>query len=271
MSVQFIHSHFQPIASWLAAACLMLACAASTVGSAWAQTASPYRPATKAVVEQRPRWENLSSARREALQPLEREWRHLDSDRKQKWLVIADKFPTLSAAEKARIQGRMSEWAKLSPEERGVTRQQFQAAKRAAPQDRSSQWQAYQALPVDEKRQLAARASPPAASAVDRTRRAVAADRGERSGSTQMKTNIVPNPAYAAPPMPVNSMALQAQPGATTTSIAKRPTPPAHQQTGLPKIAASPGFVDKSTLLPKRGPQGAATRSAAASEPTRSQ
>ena len=86
-----------------------------------------------------------------------------------------------------------------------------------------------------------------------------------------MKTNIVPNPAYAAPPMPVNSMALQAQPGATTTSIAKRPTPPAHQQTGLPKIAASPGFVDKSTLLPKRGPQGAATRSAAASEPTRSQ
>ncbi len=247
----------------------MLACAAFTLGSAWGQTASPYRSAAKPVVDDRPRWQELSAARREALKPLEREWQHIDSDRKQKWLVIADKFPALSAAEKVRIQGRMSEWAKLSPEERGVTRQQFQAAKRAAPQDRSTQWQAYQALPVDEKRQLAARAIPPAASVVDRTKRAVATDRGEKAGSAQMKTNIVPNPAFAAPPMPVNSLALQAQPGATTTSIAKRPTPPAHQQTGLPKIAASPGFVDKSTLLPKRGPQGAATRSAAASEPIR--
>ncbi len=270
MSVRFVHPHFDPIASWLAAACLIV-CAVSSLGSAWAQTASPFRAATKPVPDERPRWEGLSAARREALQPLEREWRHIDSDRKQKWLVIADKFPALSTAEKARIQGRMSEWAKLSPEERGVTRQQFQAAKRAAPQDRSTQWQAYQALPVDEKRQLAARAGPPAASAADRTRRAVATGGGEKTSSAQMKMNIVPNPAYAAPPMPVNSLALQAQPGATTTSIAKRPTPPAHQQTGLPKIAASPGFVDKSTLLPKRGPQGAATRSAAASEPTRSQ
>jgi hypothetical protein len=28
----------------------------------------------------------------------------------------------------------------------------------------------------------------------------------------------------------------------------------------MPKIAAQPGFVDKSTLLPQRGAQGAATR-----------
>ena len=67
----------------------------------------------------------------------------------------------------------------------------------------------------------------------------------------------------------VTTGAVQAQPGATTTSMAKRAAPPAHQQTGLPKIAASPGFVDKTTLLPKRGPQGAAIRSIAASEPNR--
>jgi hypothetical protein len=60
---------------------------------------------------------------------------------------------------------------------------------------------------------------------------------------------------------------VQAQPGATTTLITKRPVPPTHQQTGLPKIAATPEFVDKATLLPQRGPQGAATRSAAASDP----
>ena len=55
--------------------------------------------------------------------------------------------------------------------------------------------------------------------------------------------------------------------GATTTLITKRPTPPSHQQTGLPKIAATPEFVNKATLLPQRGPQGAATRSAEALVP----
>jgi hypothetical protein len=75
----------------------------------------------------------------------------------------------------------------------------------------------------------------------------------------------VPNPAHAAPARRVAPTMLQAQPGATTTVISKRAAPPPHQQTGLPKIAASPNFVDKDTLLPQRGPQGAATRSAAAS------
>jgi len=40
--------------------------------------------------------------------------------------------------------------------------------------------------------------------------------------------------------------------------ITRHPTPPPHQQTGMPKIAATPEFVNRSTLLPKRGPQAAA-------------
>jgi hypothetical protein len=212
----------------------------------------------------------MSPGQREALKPLERDWPSIDADRKKKWLAIAAKFPSMTPEERTRIQTRMTEWAKMSPQERGVARQQFQAAKRVAPQDRPSQWEAYQALPVDQKRRLAARASAPAASSNDRQQRpAPLPERGDKLGIAQAKTNIVPNPAFAAPPTPVNAIALQAQPGATTTSITKRANPPAHQQTGLPKIAASQGFVDKRTLLPKRGPQGAATRSAAASEPIR--
>jgi hypothetical protein len=37
---------------------------------------------------------------------------------------------------------------------------------------------------------------------------------------------------------------------------------PAHQHAGMPKIAATPGFVDGNTLLPKRGPQVAGVRPA---------
>ena len=87
---------------------------------------------------------------------------------------------------------------------------------------------------------------------------------GQRCGaSAQSKSDIVPNPAFASPPRTIGPTVVQARPGATTTLITKRPTPPGHQQTGLPKIAGTPEFVNKATLLPQRGPQGAATRSAA--------
>ena len=51
---------------------------------------------------------------------------------------------------------------------------------------------------------------------------------------------------------------IQRGSGATTNLVSKPTTPPMHQQTGLPKVAATPGFVDSATLLPKRGAQGAA-------------
>ena len=77
------------------------------------------------------------------------------------------------------------------------------------------------------------------------------------------KRNMVQSQA-AAPKRAVAPTVVQAKPGATTTSMATRVAPPAHNQAGLPKIAATPGFVDPATLLPRRGPQGAAVRSAGA-------
>ena len=249
----------------LVLACLST-CAVTLDALAQAQTVPPYRSNAKPVADSRPRWHELAANQHTALRPLELEWSRIEPDQKQKWLGIAAKFPSMPAVEQTRIQERMAEWAKLSPKERALARQHFQAAKRVAPQDRPTQWEAYQALPPEQQRQLAAKARAAAAPETDRAVRNGSADRAEKSAAG--KTNIVPNPSFAGLPTPVNSLALQAQPGATTTSIAKRPTPPAHHQTGLPKIAASPGFVDKATLLPKRGPQGAAIRSAAASEPS---
>lgn len=231
------------------------------------------KPTPKPANEAKPRWQDLSGAQADILKPLEREWPSIDAERKQKWLAIAVKYPAMAPAEQARVQERMADWAKLSPKERGMARQQFQAAKRVAPQDRPAQWEAYQALPVEQRRKLSEQAAAPApVNAGNGQRRDAAAERTNgRPVPALAKSNIVPNPAHSAPPTPITSAAVQAQPGATTTSIAKRASPPAHQQPGLPKIAASPGFVDKTTLLPKRGPQGAAARSAAASEPARNQ
>jgi hypothetical protein len=197
------------------------------------------------------RWRELSPAQRSALAPLEREWASIDGPRKQKWLEIAGRFPAMPAAERTRLQERMADWARMTPAQRGQARLNFQQSREVPSDDRRARWEAYQSLPSEERKQLAARAAAPPGGAQSRRGTPV-------PEVAPTKSNIVPNPALAAPPRAVAPTVVQAKPGATTSLMSDRRAPPSHQQTGLPKIAATPGFVDKQTLLPQRGPQGAA-------------
>lgn len=203
-------------------------------------------------------WSQLTPAQRTALKPLERQWPQIEASRKLKWLDIAGRFPSMPQAEQDRVQQRMAEWAAMSPSERRDARMNYQAAKQVPAEDRQARWQAYQALPAEQRRELA-KTVPPAPERPAAARRAVPAD------APQAKSNIVPDPTHSAPPRAVAPTIVQAQPGATTSLMSSKPVPPVHQQPGLPKIAG-PGFVDQTTLQPKRGPQGAAVRSAAASD-----
>jgi hypothetical protein len=223
------------------------------------------QPGTPAHAEVGTKWSELTPAQRNALKPLERDWSSIEADRKQKWLQIAGRMPGMPAAERERVQARMTEWARMSPQQRGQTRLNYQEAKRVPAEDRQARWQAYQALSAEQKRQFEARAAQPVPPPPRTT--PPATQRHDRIDRPQAKSNIVPNSSYAAPPKAVAPTVVQAQPGVSTSLMSRRPAPPPHQQAGLPKIAATPGFVDKTTLLPQRGPQGAATRSAAASTP----
>jgi len=208
------------------------------------------------------RWSALTPSQREALAPLEHDWRGIDAARKQKWIALAARFKTLAPEERARITARMSEWAKMTPAERGQARLRFEEARQLPVPDRGERWRAYQALPTEQREQLAARAATAASAPRD------TASKPARSGrDKEAKFNVVPNPALAQPPRPVAPTLVQAAPGATTTVITRRPAPPAHQQTGMPKIAITPEFVNRSTLLPRRGPQAAAVTSASAPAP----
>ena len=212
------------------------------------------------------RWSELTPAQRNALKPLERDWSHIEADRKRKWMDIAGRMPNMPPAERERVQARMTEWARLTPQQRGQARLGYQEARELSPADRQAQWEAYQALPPERKQALQARASAASAPSANGGHNGSAARGGAGDkDKAQAKSNIVPNPAYAAPPKPVAPTVVQAQPGATTSLISKRPSPPAHQQTGMPKIAATPEFVDNATLLPRRGPQAAAARAPASS------
>jgi hypothetical protein len=240
-------------------------CALATPG-VLAQTQASARPVPATAVEEGPRWRMLSPAQRSVLQPLERDWATTSDSQKRKWLEIAARYPSLPAAERERISARMNEWTKLTPAERGQARLNYQEAKQIHPQERQARWEAYQALSPEQRRDLTTRAVPPAPAAPPGRASRSAAAVGLPRDATQSKSNIVPNPQLATPPRAVAPTVVQARPGATTSLMSQRPVPPSHLQTGMPKIAAAPGFVDKSTLLPQRGAQGAATRSAAASD-----
>lgn len=217
--------------------------ALTTAGAVWA-------------AEQGPNWAALTPGQRQALAPLQRDWDTLDISRRDKWLEVAAKFPTMPADERQRLQARMADWARMTPAQRATARLQFQEVKRLPAEERQERWKAYQALSPEERGQLAQRAKPPA-----RAASTAPARNTPEPQAGEGKRNIVGAPA-AARSRVIAPTVVQARPGATTTTMTTRAEPPPHHQTGLPKIAATPGFVDPDTLLPQRGPQGAAVRAA---------
>jgi len=221
---------------------LMAVLALAGAAAVWAAGAS--------AAGQPPAWASLTPAQHEALAPLEHDWPHLDGWRKQKWLRVAKRFPQLPQAERQRVQERMRVWANMTPAQRGQARLRFQQSRQFSAEDRQARWAAYQALPEDRRRALAHHARPPAKGSADEPAYDSGAKRNmvapHRQGSTQS----------VAPTL------VQARPGASTTLVSPRPAQTGHQQPGLPKIIATPGFVNPNTLLPRRGPQGAAAREA---------
>jgi hypothetical protein len=248
------------------AAALAAIIAVAFAGQATAQTATPASTANKTGARQAggPTWSSLSPAQQQALAPLQRDWSGIDASRKAKWLEVAAKFPTMPQAERVRVRERMTAWSRLSPAERGDARIQFQQARQLAPDDRQARWDAYQALPEESRRELARRARPAPQAAKPTNGQAGPNARVAAAAPPSGKSNVVEAPKAVAPKA-VTPTAVQARPGATTTLLSQPSSPPLHQQAGLPKIAATKEFVQPNTLLPKRGPQGAAVRSASSS------
>lgn len=216
-------------------------------------------PAAQRRADQQPSWSALTPAQRAALAPLRQDWAGIDAARKQKWVEVAQKFPTLSQPERDRIQQRMAEWARMTPVERGRARLHFQESRLILPGERQALWEAYQALPQEEKQALAARAASPTPGA-----KLSPARQQARPSEPVAKQNLVPGASGRGSTRPVAPTVVQARPGASTQLISRPPAPPVHHQAGLPKITATRGFVDPATLLPMRGPQAAAVAAVSA-------
>jgi hypothetical protein len=119
-----------------------------------APPASADKPLPKPMAK--PLWSDLKPQQQQALAPLAAEWNTMEIFHKRKWLEIGNKFSTMKTDEQLRLQERMRDWAKLTPEQRRVARQSFARAKKLDPDQKSAQWQQYQQLPEEQKKKLAA-------------------------------------------------------------------------------------------------------------------
>lgn len=200
-------------------------------------------------------WSSLSASQRSVLAPLASDWRQITPAQQQKWLEVANRYGSMPTGERERVQQRMGEWSRLSASDRARARLNFQEARQLSPAERQQQWEAYRALPPDQRRALADRA-------LENKPAPRAAARREAAEASPQKSSLVRSPA-AQPAVPVGPTVVQRGAGATTSLVSKPARPPLHQQAGLPKVAATPGFVDAETLLPQRGAQGAAARTPA--------
>ncbi len=226
-------------------------------GRAWAQKESPaVVPKVAAAQTSGSSWASLTRQQQAALAPLKGDWDGLDAPRKAKWLDLSKRFEAMPAAEQKRVQARMAEWARLSPNERAQARLQYQQAREISPQERQAKWQEFQSLGAGEKQALLNRAAAAQSSA---------ASSASKSGS--LAPNVPAGKAESA--KIVGPTVVQAKPGVSTNLISQ---PALSSQAGkapATRIVATPAAVDRLTLLPKRGPQSAATHAAApASQPT---
>ncbi|MBW8759680.1 MAG: DUF3106 domain-containing protein [Burkholderiales bacterium] len=212
-----------------------------------------------------PTWNELSPPHRQILAPLANDWNALDSRSKERWIDVAGRFHKMPPDEQQRATQRMGEWAHMSIQQRTRARTVFQETRGLSKEEREARWKAYQALPEEKKRELAATraaapASAPSNAAFARRHAPPAVD------VVQPKNNLIGGSASARSSAGSAPLLVEPKrPGVTTTLLTRRATPPAHQREGAPKIAVGPNAVDRTTLLPKHATVAAAPASAPAS------
>lgn len=152
------HQHLRPAAELaaLSAGCLLVLSLLLAPPLVLAQGgASGAKPATTRTAPGAG-WAELSPAQQAALQPLGPFWGGMSADQRRKWITLSQNFQNLSPAERGVLHGRMTEWANLSPVQRSQARLNFAQTKQLSTDEKKAEWQAYQALSLEQKQRLAA-------------------------------------------------------------------------------------------------------------------
>ena len=184
--------------------------------------AGPAKVAHKSATK--PYWSELTAAQKTALAPLAAEWDQIPVARKKKWLEIGHKVALMSPEEQLRVQERIRDWVKLTPEQRRTARTAFVQAQKLSPNEKFAQWQQYQQLTEDQKKELAALETP--------NRKHVANPPAPSSRPTKLAKSVKSAPR----PVLEKSVLPPAPQPAPAVPVTPAPVVPAPAETILPVI-----------------------------------
>ncbi len=117
-------------------------------------TASSFSIA-QGVMPSNPSWYSLTNSQKETLASLQEDWSTLSVEQRSKWVQLANRYEKLPETDQERLKSRMSDWAKLSPNDRRLARANFIKSLDIPNDKKSEAWEAYQQLTPEEKKQLA--------------------------------------------------------------------------------------------------------------------
>ncbi len=198
------------------------------------------------------KWSELTPKQQALLAPLERDWSEISDTQRSKWLSATPTLATMSGEEIKRVHDRIRDWTMLSGAERLNARIGFQVSRQLTPEQRQARWEAYKALPAEERRALAEKAM------ARRQALAEAPARAAKPTVAQRRSDMPPAPPKLVTPALVTSILVQAKPGATTVLITRDLARPARQATP-PIRMADPKLLDPNTLLPLKTPAAPAS------------
>ncbi|MGQ3053759.1 MAG: DUF3106 domain-containing protein [Roseateles sp.] len=228
-------------AAWPSEPAASMASAPASSASKPRSLAKPVAPA--ALSAPPPPWSGLTPKQQALLAPLERDWADIADPQRSKWLSATPTLATMSGEEIKRVHDRMRDWTRLSASERVNARIGFQVTRQLTAEQRQARWEAYQALPPEQRQALAAKA---------RARREAQAARAPHKPVAALpKSSILPTAPKLVTQVPVTGSLIQAKPGATTVLITRGLAQPGHQTAGQSKVVADPALIDPKTLLPK--------------------
>lgn len=207
---------------------LLLSVASTAVSDAWAQAvlvppqsaqpsarmpsaSSPVKSTGALRASSKPAWQDLTPLQQTSLKPLAANWNTLRESQKRKWIAIAANYPKLTPTEQETLHSRMTEWASLSEQQRAQARLNFAQSKQLTPSQKTSTWNAYQALSPEEKQKLATAATPQPASAATALK-PVPPKKLAVVPVTRQTQNQTPKMAAASHAMDRNTLLPQAMP-----------------------------------------------------------
>lgn len=280
------HPVYRPVAAYIAAGLLLIGLAGGALWAASQVVMVPSAvPPSMAVAEEGqrnglsanahsqlrlsasgPSWKDINNAQRQILMPLRDRWNSMGALTKRRWLVLADRYPSMDEAERTKLLTRMHTWAGLSAQQRNQARLNFESTKRLSPKELQSKWEEYRALSEAEKARLAEQARKSKALAAKKAKRRLARMPAPKAGPAQKQATTpapgkeanqitpLPTPAHApTPPLtPSHDGAHTGAQGAPTASSQPITVPQSMPMVELAPLpaAAPPAPLETPSMAP---------------------